>query len=174
MRAEPTQDATSWAQQGETRGSSRTGGDVQKGYLAAKETLSDKLCLFDNELNIFVAGLGGGTSGMLGYILEQINKSNSYQKNILIATYPADEEANRKIKADELLRKIEPLIQKLLLIKLDKSQVATSTYQELFENVDKTIAELLRKAHSMTYKQIIDYFDKQVNETVKALWRLLD
>src|SRR3989344_6306294 len=121
------------------------GGSIGRGYAAAFETLHDKIKLFDTKLNIFVIGLGGGTSGMLEFILDMIhsyptmrfpkkhrmnNKEfqwyyrqhvrhlhNKY--NIVVCTFPSDFERNRINSAKTILGRIERSADLICMLELD-------------------------------------------------------
>ena len=121
------------------------GGSIGRGYAAAFETLHDKIKLFDTKLNIFVIGLGGGTSGMLEFILDMIhsyptmrfpkkhrmnNKEfqwyyrqhvrhlhNKY--NIVVCTFPSDFERNRINSAKTILGRIEKSADLICMLELD-------------------------------------------------------
>ena len=99
------------------------GGSIGRGYASAVETLADKLSLFDNKVNIFVCGLGGGTSGMIEYILEHKKQLPHNKYNILVCTYPLGKERNRVNSAEYLMRRLSMYADLVVIIKLDEIRI---------------------------------------------------
>ena len=140
-------------------------GSVERGYAAAHETLFDKMDNFyDNEVNVFVLGLGGGAgTGMCRYILDQMHGEIGHNKmyreelvdhrlqkekqfvnkyNILLCTYPFNREEGRITKADRLLEDLQKQFQGtvdlVILARLERLSVGAKEEVSKHEDVRRT------------------------------------
>lgn len=150
------------------------GGSVEKGYEAAVETLKDNMQLFtENEINIFVVGLGGGAgSGIIKYILERLAEvkkdlNNKNKHNLLIATFPLSIEHGRVIKANKVLGEITGLSEMILLLKL--TEIARHAneplrVQQLFTIVDASLVSLLTNMMQLENNAFEEYIDTYIRE----------
>lgn len=142
------------------------GGDVETGYNAAVETLKDNIQLFyENEINIFVLGFGGGTgSGIIKFILQNLHNSkdnpqNKNKCNILIATFPLDVEKNRIIKANKVIEEISSLYNLILLLKFESlvKKMNTPSVNGIFEITRVSIANLLVNICKLDNCKLLEY-----------------
>lgn len=146
-------------------------GDTILGYLSAKETFPELGKNFDNELNIFVFALGGGTgTGHAKYILSSINKTNlsNNELNIAFCVMPFKFESKRLIKAKEC---ISHIIAKLdLFIIIEQGKINTkfennSSIRDFFREINISIAEWIEKI-SVTKKRDLIKFIRSYDTNV--------
>ena len=153
------------------------GGNIDRGYAAAKETLSESMNLFyENEVNIFVLGLGGGAgTGMIQFILKQLRsiRRKEYNKNkcnIVVCTYPCSLEVKRRKKAAKVLDKIKDWSDMLVLFSIDdigkSTKIGLSRYHvmDLFRVVSFEIQEHVLNILSLSNAELSRFIQDHSGE----------
>ncbi|MEK6937598.1 MAG: methyltransferase domain-containing protein [Nanoarchaeota archaeon] len=149
------------------------GGRVGRGYAAAHETLFHQMGLFDNqETNIFILGLGGGTgTGILQYILSDLYRARGDKQiknkyNIVICTFPLNLEIRRLKRASLALEESgDYAIDLLILIRLEELFCFANnlSIHELFRLVNEGVRKIINNILNLDY----NLFLKLVQEYIK-------
>lgn len=149
------------------------GGIVGRGYAAAHETLFHQMSLFyDNEVNVFILGLGGGTgTGILQYLLLDLYRARRDKKirnkyNLVISTLPLDLDKRRQKRADIAIEEISFACDLLILIPLEKLSPLLenkSSIQELFFVADNGIKIIINNLLNLDQPQLFKFIQEYVH-----------
>ena len=146
------------------------GGNASQGYKAAKESFSNLMSMFyDNCINIFVIGLGGGTgSGITNFILKAIAQSPSWctdhhRCNIVFCMFPFKAETKRINKAKKILQEIEQYADLIIVIdqeKMSKNWTTEIIFPKKFEIFNVRISDYISKMSQLSNQEIIDFVEE--------------
>ena len=133
------------------------GGFVEKGYDSAKKELSNNLNIFNNELNVFILGLGGGTgTGVIKYLNEILDS-----RNVIICTYPLNVEELRQQKANKVIDELKKSKNVVFLLNqqnmLKRKQEPIELFIETNNAINSMIIRILRNNNLINFKLLNDY-----------------